>query len=188
MELRVLTPADEALWLLRGVRGIYPTGELACVQTGHWRTVGAWEIPGRLPQLQNWACGCSRPADPAAGGAAFPGLRSPTGQPLYVAGEHVWQCAALHIGLTFHNMDLLDDTILDDKDLRGLDGLLGGLSIEERNLIPMVGGQGDCLPEALRLLRQLLAESGATRLQVCSRGLAHGLASHLLYEGRARPA
>lgn len=182
LEPRVLQAQDEALWMLRGVRGIYPSGELACAAPGHWRCLGAWEQPGRVPQLRSWEAGASRPA--AVPGRRFAELTAPRDQPLFVTGELAWLAAALSIGLTFHDMDLLDETRLDATELERLSALLDGFSVEERNLIPMVGHQGDCLPEGLRLLRGLLYESGAEHLHVCSRGVAHGLASHLFYEGR----
>jgi|GEM_PF-3203739 len=191
VELHVLPPQDEALWMLRGVRGIYPSGDIACVQAGHWRALGAWEIPGRAPLLLQWELGSSRPPAQDAS-QAFHGLRPPSGAPasfgdaLFITGEHAWLAATLHLGLTFHDMDLLDETRLGDKELRRLEDLLAGLSVDERNLIPMIARQGDCLPAALALLRRLLTESGAESLHVCSRGVAHGLASHLFYEGRHR--
>jgi hypothetical protein len=191
LDLHLLAPQDEALWMLRGVRGIYPSGDMACVQAGHWRSLGAWEIPGRAPLLLQWELGSSRMPESTTP-LAFTSLRPPSGAPaafgdaLFITGEHAWLAASLHIGLTFHDMDLLDETHLQEQDLRRMEELLASLSVDERNLIPMVGRQGDSLPAALALLRRLLKESGCASLRVCSRGVAHGLASHLFYEGRHR--
>jgi hypothetical protein len=191
LDLHILGPQDEALWMLRGVRGIYPSGDIACVQAGHWRSLGAWEIPGRAPLLLHWEVGSTRMPDEARA-MAFTGLRPPSGAPaafgdaLYITGESAWLAAALHLGLTFHDMDLLDETQLGEGELSRMEDMLEALSVEERNLIPMIGRQGDSLPSALALLRRLLKESGCAALRVCSRGVAHGLASHLFYEGRHR--
>ncbi|MFA7331855.1 MAG: hypothetical protein WC326_12370 [Candidatus Delongbacteria bacterium] len=186
VDLHVLTPQDEGLWMLRGVRGIYPSGELACVAPGFWRSLGVWEEPGRVPRLLDWEAGTSRMPEglDQGGERLFPGFRAPPGQPLFISGEHAWLLGALQLGLTFHDLDLLDEAEWDAAGLRKLEELLAGLSVPERNLIPMVGQHGDSLLEALRLCRRLLAESGGTRVRVCSRGLTHGLASHLFYEGR----
>jgi hypothetical protein len=185
--VRVLQPKDEALWLLRGVRGLHPGGHLACASIGHWRTLLAFEEPGRAPRLQSWDVGTSRlpQAEAMREHRTFddpPTL--PAGTPLLLTGEHAWLLAALRIGLCFHDLDLLDEVWLDDAEFLRLDTLLGGLSIEERNLIPMVGQRGDSLLDALRLFRLLMSELHITRAQICSRGLVHGLASHLFYEGR----
>jgi hypothetical protein len=190
VELRVLSPEDEALWILRGVRGIYPSGELGCVAPGLWRSHGAWEEPGRAPRLLHWPVGCTRMPDLQDNGAGrhLPGLRAPQGQPLFLTGGHGWLLGALQLGLTFHDPELLDEAELDLHGLKRLEELLAGLSVAERNLIPMVGQQGDSLPDALALARRMLQESGAERLRLCHRGLTHGLASHLFYEGRRAAA
>jgi hypothetical protein len=186
VDLRVLKPQDECLWLLRGVRGLHPSGELACVAPGFWRSLGASEDPGRMPRLLDWEVGSSRMPEnlDLTEERLFPGFRTPAGQPLYLAGEHGWLLGALHQGLTFHDLDLLDEAELDLAALRKLEEMLAGLSVSERNLIPMVGQHGDSLLEALRISRRMLHECGGTSLRVCSRGLAHGLALHLFYEGR----
>jgi hypothetical protein len=192
LAIRVLTPQDEALWILRGVRGIYPSGELGCVAPGLWRSHGAWEEPGRAPLLLHWPLGASRMPDLQDTGDVrqLPGLRAPRDQPLYLTGGHGWLLGALQLGLTFHDPELLDEAELDLHALKRLEELLLGLSVAERNLIPMVAQQGDSLPDALALARRMLQESGATRLRLCHRGLTHGLASHQFYEGRktATPA
>jgi len=184
--IRALSPQDEALWILRGVRGIYPSGELGCVAPGLWCSHGAWEEPGRAPLLLHWPVGCSRMPDlrDNIGERHMPGLRAPKDKPLFLTGGHGWLLGALQLGLTFHDPELLDEAELDPHALKRLEELLAGLSVAERNLIPMVGQQGDSLPDALGLARRMLQESGASRLRICHRGLTHGLASHLFYEGR----
>lgn len=184
--LRVLKPADEGLWTLRGVRGLHSSGELACVVPGYWRTLAVWEEPGRVPRLLDCDVGTSRIPDDLEQSETplVAGFHTPTGRPLYLTGEHGWLLGALRMGLTFHDLDLLDEAEFDLAGLRQVEELLSGLTVAQRNLIPMVGGRGDSLLEALRICRRLLRESAGSRLRVCSRGLTHGLASHLFYEGR----
>lgn len=185
--LRVLKPADEALWMLRGARGLYPGGLLACLAVGHWRTELAYEEPGRAPKLLQWEVGATRMPEPERlrGGAVFDSLPDlPRETPLLLSGEFGWRLGALRIGLCCHDLELLDETWLDETDFLRLDTMLRGLSVDERNLIPMIERSGDTLPASLLLTRSLLGRLRRQRVRVCSRGVAHGLASHLFYEGR----
>lgn len=185
--LRTLTPQDEALWMLRGVRGLYPGGRLASFEVGYWSSMLAFEEPGRAPRLQRWDVGTTRM--PAAGELrqAFPSPPDmPRDTPLLLTGELGWRLGALQVGLCCHDLDLLDEAWLEDIDFMRMDTQLKGLTVEERNLIPMIDQRGDSLPDALLLVRTLLATLGQSRVRICSRGVAHGLASHIFFEGRRR--
>ncbi len=185
---RVMDRKDEALWILRGVRGVHRRHTLSCVSLGHWRTLFACEEPGHVPTLSSFELGSSRLPDfeQVSPREAFPGIAGPADQEgaFLLTGEGGWLLAALHLGLTFHDVELLDSCRLGLADLQEMEELLSELSVEERNMIPMVDQRGDSILEFLQIARAVLQASGRSWCRVCSRGLAHGLASHIFYEGR----
>jgi exopolyphosphatase/pppGpp-phosphohydrolase len=187
LPVRVLHPDDEALWMLRGVRGEYPAGELACATAGYWHSQFAHEIPGKVPRFHVQQNGITR--EPVAEGSipGFPAkdrLAKNPEIPFLLTGDAAWTAAACKIGLCFHDLDLLDGTWLTTADLLILHREYAALSVEQRNMIPMIQRSGDTILEALLLLRDLIQQTGRDRARICSRGVTHGLVSHLFYEGR----
>lgn len=190
VKLQILSPLDESLWMLRGVRGLQPSGELACATTGYWRCLMAVEVPGLAPRFHNWEEGASRfPSERDLKNRLFTSVEPLAEEmPFYLAGEHAWILAAQKIGLTFHDMALLNETRLSVGDLIELEHFLGTMTARERNMIPMINGSGESILEGLVLIRRLLQRLGVHEARVSSRGVAHGLISHLFFEGRSRKA
>jgi hypothetical protein len=182
LNLLILHPDEEALWMLRGLRGIHPKGELGCISIGYWRTLISWERPGRVPQLFSADFGNVRSSNGEIK-AALEKLPLDRGS-LYLTGENAWVLGALKSGLTYHDAGILDSTHLSLEDVEAQEDLLLPLDIPSRNTIPMIMGRGEIVPEMISRTHQLIRASKLPQLPISSRGLAHGLASHLLFEGR----
>jgi hypothetical protein len=185
--LVVLNPDDEALWMLRGTRGVHPSGALACLDIGFWRTSLAIEVPGRAPLFYDWPLGSIRAPNinNLEMDSLFPKLAVDLlnkGR-LFIACDNGWNMAAYHLGITFFNTDFFDKCVLKDSDLIEMHKALADLSEEERNMIPMLSHSGDRIVPAINLLLSFMKEAGKTEVSVCSRGIVHGLATHIFYEG-----